>query len=74
MTITQSPWDLDPPDDVVAGEATRPAWLDRIVELHVLAAHGDTAAGATAAEWIASDHEARRVWDVVERACRDLLP
>jgi hypothetical protein len=72
VTINQSPWDTAPLPEVVASEAARPPWLDRVVELHVLAAHGDVAAGAAAAEWMASDHEVQRVWDAVERACEQL--
>jgi hypothetical protein len=44
--------------------------LDHLVELHVLAEHGDTAAAAEAAQLMAADGEARRVWDTVESQCR----
>lgn len=44
-------------------------WLDRLVELHVLAENGDTASAAEADAWIAADGEARRVWEDVARAC-----
>jgi hypothetical protein len=46
--------------------------LDRLVELHVLTEHGDTAAAAEAARLIAGDDAARRVWDTVESTCRRL--
>jgi hypothetical protein len=46
--------------------------LDRLVELHVLAEHGDATAAAEAARLISADHEARRVWDTVESTCRRL--
>lgn len=42
---------------------------DRLVELHVLAEHGDPAAAAEAARLLADDDEARRVWDTVEATC-----
>jgi hypothetical protein len=51
------------------GEPADPRWVDRLVELQVLADNGDTAAAAAAASWIAEDGEARRVWEDVERAC-----
>jgi hypothetical protein len=44
-------------------------WIDRLVELHVLADNGDLAAAAAAASWIAEDTEARRVWEDVQRVC-----
>jgi hypothetical protein len=47
----------------------RPHWIDRLVELHVLADNGDSEAAAAAASWIAEDAEARRVWDDVQRVC-----
>jgi len=46
--------------------------LDRLVELHVLSEHGDATAAAEAARLIASDDEARRVWDTVEATCQRL--
>ena len=42
--------------------ATTP-WIDHLVELHVLAEHGDEVSAATAARWIAVDAHAREVWD-----------
>jgi len=36
----------------------------------VLAEHGDLTAATEAAELIAADGEARRVWDTVETTCR----
>jgi hypothetical protein len=47
-------------------------FLDRLVELHVLAENGDATAAAEAARLIAADSEARRVWDTVESRCRRL--
>lgn len=47
-------------------------WLDRLVELHVLADNGDRDAAAEASRWIEHDGEARRVWDTVARTCADL--
>jgi hypothetical protein len=46
--------------------------LDRLVELHVLAENGDATAAAEAAQLLAADREARRVWDTVESTCRRL--
>jgi hypothetical protein len=51
------------------GNPKRPQWIDRLVELHVLADNGDSEAAATAASWIAEDAEARRVWEDVQRVC-----
>jgi hypothetical protein len=50
------------------GNPTRP-WIDRLVELHVLADNGDPEAAAAAASWIAEDTEARKVWEDVQRVC-----
>jgi hypothetical protein len=50
-------------------EPRRPQWIDRLVELHVLADNGDAEAAAAAASWIAEDAEARRVWEDVRRVC-----
>ncbi|MFC5995786.1 hypothetical protein ACFQE5_16370 [Pseudonocardia hispaniensis] len=50
----------------------QPEWVDRLVELHVLAENGDAAAAAEAGNWIASDDEARRVWEDVARTCDQL--
>lgn len=54
---------------LVHDEPLHPQWIDRLVELQVLAEHGDTAAAAAAAIWIAQDPQARRVWEGVERTC-----
>jgi hypothetical protein len=51
------------------GDPGRLHWIDRLVELHVLADNGDSEAAAVAASWIAEDAEARRVWDDVQRVC-----
>ena len=48
----------------------RPAlWRDQLVELHVLADHGDWEAAAAAAAWLAEDELARQAWDTVQRRC-----
>ena len=63
------------PAPAPAGASTRTpdlAWRDRLVELHVLAEHGDTDAADTAARWLATDPAAYRVWTEVERTCRHL--
>lgn len=44
-----------------------PGWINRLVELHVLAEHGDPAAATEAQRWLATDADARRVWHEVER-------
>jgi hypothetical protein len=45
---------------------------DRLVELHVLAEHGDAAAAAEAREWLADDPNARRIWHQVDAQCQEL--
>jgi hypothetical protein len=47
-------------------------WIDRLVELHVLAEHGDDVSAAAAEKWIAVDVEARQVWECVEDVCGQL--
>jgi hypothetical protein len=59
-------------DSVVRATEPDPQWIDRLVELHMLAEHGDLVAAATADRWIATDVDARRMWDDVERI-RDQL-
>jgi hypothetical protein len=44
-------------------EAASTLWIDHLVELHVLAEHGDEVSAAAAARWIAVDAHAREVWD-----------
>jgi hypothetical protein len=44
-------------------------WRDQLVELHVLADHGDRDAAAAAAAWLADDELARQAWDTVQRRC-----
>jgi ferric-dicitrate binding protein FerR (iron transport regulator) len=44
-------------------------WKDQLVELHVLAANGDSAAASEAERWLADDPEARKAWAEVEAAC-----
>jgi hypothetical protein len=55
-----------------AESATDDGWHDQLVELHVLAECGDTAASAAAAQWIARDSVARDVWRQVEEDCAQL--
>lgn len=45
-------------------------WRDRLVELHVLADHGDREAAAAA--WLSEDEDARRIWVTVQRTCEDI--
>lgn len=49
-----------------------PQWHDRLVELHVLAEHGDLDAAASAQRWLATDPAAARIWLEVDRACEGL--
>lgn len=51
-----------------------PAWRDRLVELHVLAEHGDVEAATEAERWLAEDGSARRHWDLVELHCHEIHP
>ena len=48
------------------------AWQDRLVELHVLSAVGDSDAADAAAVWLACDDRARAVWDRVEQVCEQV--
>lgn len=62
-----SAWDSGEP------RAPRPAaeaWIDQLTSLHVLSAHGDLEADAQARDWIASDPEARRVWNTIADTCQ----
>lgn len=52
--------------------ADRPAWIDELVDLHVLAEHGDTTAATTAHHWMVADPHARQLWDNVDRTCAQL--
>lgn len=45
---------------------------DQLVEWHVLASHGDHDAARAAQAWLATDIEARRDWDTVQRACEQV--
>jgi hypothetical protein len=47
-------------------------WHDRLVELHVLAEHGDGAAAAAAARWLDGDPAARAAWEAVTRTCDEV--
>jgi thioredoxin-like negative regulator of GroEL len=44
-------------------------WLDELVELHVLAASGDTAAALAAERRMAADPAFRQAWTEVEDTC-----
>jgi hypothetical protein len=44
-------------------------WRDALVELHVLAEHGDLDAASEAARRLARDADARQAWDAVQQAC-----
>jgi hypothetical protein len=48
------------------------AWRSQIVELHVLAEHGDIEAASAAERWMATDRAARRLWDEVDTDCREI--
>ncbi len=67
--LERNAWDIDVLPELVALESARAPWLDRLVELHVLAEHGDTAATETAGRWMSTDPEARRVWEEVQHSC-----
>ena len=67
--IHHNPWDIDPLPELTALESVRAPWLDKLVDLHVLSEHGDTAATETAGQWLRTDPEARRVWDEVQHSC-----
>jgi hypothetical protein len=70
--LTRNPWDDDAAPELVALETGRAPWLDRLVDLHVLAEHGDRDAADAAGQWLSTDPDARRVWDEVERSCGNL--
>lgn len=44
-------------------------WRDMLVELHILAEHGDLDADAEAGRWLARDAAARDAWDTVQHTC-----
>lgn len=69
-----APDDPDAPDvrPVTTPADPDAAWRDRLVELHVLAEHGDEAAAGEARAWIDSDERARRAWHEIESTCREL--
>jgi hypothetical protein len=46
-----------------------PDWRDALVELHILAEHGDPDAATRAARWLARDPAARHAWDTVQQTC-----
>jgi hypothetical protein len=52
--------------------AADPRTRDRLVELHVLAEHGDAAAAAEARAWLSNDPDARRIWHQVDAQCQEL--
>ena len=47
-------------------------WRDRLVELHVLAEHGDGSAADDAARWLDRDPAARAAWETVTRTCEEV--
>lgn len=47
-------------------------WRDRLVELHVLAEHGDQAAIGEAQQWISTDERARTAWQEIDATCARL--
>lgn len=63
----------DAPSDPAALSKDDPRWLDRLVELHVLAEHGDAASAEVAEQWLACDGHARQVWESVEYLRDQLL-
>ncbi|GAA5115446.1 hypothetical protein [Pseudonocardia adelaidensis] len=44
-------------------------WRDELVELHVLAANGDSAAASAAERRMADDPAFRKAWTEVQAAC-----
>ena len=44
-------------------------WRDTLVELHVLAEHGDVHAADLAARWLERDATARQMWHDVQATC-----
>jgi len=44
-------------------------WLDELVELHILAASGDSAAASAAERWMSADPAVRQAWTEVEKTC-----
>ena len=48
---------------------THLSWRDVLVELHVLAEHGDADAADRAQRWMSHDSGARRLWQAVEADC-----
>ncbi|RZT88673.1 hypothetical protein EV383_5617 [Pseudonocardia sediminis] len=69
--IVPSPNDIDAPNGATPADPDG-AWRDRLVELHVLAEHGDEAAAAEARAWTDSDERAHRAWHEIESACRQV--
>jgi hypothetical protein len=62
----------DNPEAPAATPSNDQGWVDRLVELHVLAEHGDTSAARQAEEWVARDPSARTLWESVERECSEV--
>jgi hypothetical protein len=61
---------MSDPDPERDNLTRRPAgWRDQLVELHVLAGHGDREAAAVAGAWLAEDELARQAWDTIQRRC-----
>lgn len=76
MTLTSSnqPHDRpgcppEPPDPAPVPGPPTGSRRDELVELLVLAEHGDLAASAAVAAWLATDPAARSAWLAIERVC-----
>lgn len=52
-----------PDDELGVPDDRSEEWIDRLVELRVLAEHGDTASARAAQRWIATDERARHLWE-----------
>ena len=55
MTMIGSPWDVELDLDATDTGAPRPEWSDRLVDLRILALHGDDDATLEMARWSADD-------------------
>ncbi len=70
--LTSDTRSLPTPTTVEPATVGDPAWRDRLVELHVLAEHGDPHAADIAERWLATDPAAQHAWSEVERTCHHL--
>ncbi len=64
--------DALPDDGTPVPRSSVPGWRDRLVELHVLAEHGDLEAADRATRWLAEDAAAHQAWRAVEHTCAQL--